>query len=67
MLQGSLKETQYHWPNKELLEASKSSPLKPQGATVFSRDEVTYIADSVSREQRIADNGRLMAETAGPP
>lgn len=48
MLQGSLTETQYDWPNQALLEAGKASPLQSQGATVFSRDEATYIADSVS-------------------
>lgn len=67
MLQGSLKEAQYDWPNKELLEAGKTSPLKSQGAKVFSRDQVTYIADSVSSQKRRRDDSELMLEKAWPP
>ncbi len=67
MLQGSLKEAQYDWPTKELLEAGKASPLKSQGVTSFARDEVTYIADSVSPKQSKSDDNELMLEIAWPP
>ncbi len=67
MLQGSLKETQYGWPNKELLEAGNASPLESQGAINLSQDEVTYIADSVSPRRRKSDDRELIAEIAWSP
>ena len=48
VLQGSLKETQYKWPEYKVMEGQRS-PLQVQGSTLLSRDEVTYISDNVSR------------------
>lgn len=59
MLQGSLRETQYDWPDRETLEAGDPSPVKPQGETIFSRDEVTYISDDVSFDGRTMLSDRL--------
>ena len=39
MLQGSLKETQYHWPDNN----DKNTPLKQKFSTTHNTDEVTYI------------------------
>lgn len=49
VLQGSLKETQYRWPERKVTEESQHSPLQVQGTTLLSRDDVTYISDNVSR------------------
>lgn len=47
VLQGSLKETQYKWPDREVTE-DQYLPLQAQGSTLLSRDDVTYISDKVS-------------------
>ena len=39
LLQGSLKETQYHWPDNNV----KNTPLKQKFSTNHNTDEVTYI------------------------
>ena len=39
MLQGSLKETQYYWPDNN----DKNIPLKQKFSTMYNTDEVTYI------------------------
>lgn len=62
MLKGSLKETQYGWPDKDILEEGRASPLHPRSETLVARNEVTYIADSVSidtslRTIGLADTG----------
>ncbi|XP_065883820.1 cysteine dioxygenase type 1-like [Dysidea avara] len=43
MLQGSLKETQYHWPNNN----KRNIPLDEKFATHHNIDDVTYINDSI--------------------
>lgn len=48
VLQGSLKETQYKWPERKVTEGFQDSPLQVQGSTVLGRDDVTYISDNVS-------------------
>ena len=48
VLQGSLKETQYKWPERKVTEACQHSPLQVQGSSVLGRDDVTYISDNVS-------------------
>jgi len=39
MLQGSLKETQYHWPNNK----QRNVPLKEKFSTDYNTDDVAYI------------------------
>ena len=39
MLQGSLKETQYHWPNNK----KRNIPLDEKYVTYHNTDDVTYI------------------------
>ena len=39
ILQGSLKETQYHWPDNN----DKHIPLKQKCSTTYNTDEVAYI------------------------
>ncbi|KAL2053893.1 hypothetical protein ABVK25_005822 [Lepraria finkii] len=46
MLQGSLRETRYDWPDSNLVNGGHRSPLQPKKETVLSRDDVTYITDS---------------------
>jgi cysteine dioxygenase len=48
MLQGSLRETQYDWPDRKAVEEGHLSPLRPRKESILFRDEVTYISDSVS-------------------
>ena len=48
VLQGSLKETRYKWPNCKVTEECQHSPLQVQGSAMLSRDDVTYISDNVS-------------------
>ena len=40
MLQGSLNETQYYWPDND----DKNAPLKQKCSSVYSTDEVAYIS-----------------------
>ena len=68
MLEGSLRETQYDWPDSNLVNGGHRSPLRPKKETVISRDDVTYITDSVSVPQsrqhtRYADDWRSTAYT----
>ena len=49
VLQGSLKETRYRWPERKVIEERQHSPLQSQGSTVLIQDDVTYISDNVSR------------------
>lgn len=48
ILQGSLKETQFKWPERKVTEECQYSPLQVLGSTVLNRDDVTYISDDVS-------------------
>ena len=47
VLKGSLVETLYEWPNREVMAETKSAPLKVWKTTEFGVDEVTYIHDKV--------------------
>ena len=49
VLQGSLKETLYKWPEFQVTEGQRS-PLQAQGSTLLSQNDVTYISDNVSRD-----------------
>ena len=53
VLQGSLKETRYKWPERKVTEECQRSPLQAQGSTILSRDDVTYISDHVSCVGRV--------------
>ena len=48
MLQGTLIETQYAWPDSKLVNEGHGSPLQPTKESLLSCDEVTYITDGVS-------------------
>ena len=48
VLQGSLKETRYRWPEHKVVEDCQHSPLRIQESTMLGRDDVTYISDKVS-------------------
>lgn len=67
MLQGSLKEVLYDWPDQELLGRGEPSPLQPRDETLLAKDEVTYIADSVSHDVPPYLFPELMASEAWPP
>lgn len=49
VLQGSLKEIRYKWPEQKVTEERQYSPLQVQETTMLTRDDVTYITDHVSR------------------
>ena len=55
VLQGSLKETRFKWPEHKVTEECQRSPLQVQGTTVLSRDDVTYISDHVSCVGRVSN------------
>lgn len=50
VLQGSLKETQYKWPERKVIEGCQQAPLQAQGSTLLSQDDVAYISDNVSHD-----------------
>ncbi len=47
VLQGSLKETLYAWPDKKAIDDGKPSPLLVTKETTYSENEVTYMSDKV--------------------
>ena len=48
ILQGSLKETRYAWPErKRETSDGQRSPLRLEKETVFAENEVTYMSDEV--------------------
>lgn len=47
VLQGTLKETLYAWPDKTVINDGKPSPLRVTKETTYSEDEVTYMSDKV--------------------
>ena len=55
VLQGSLKETRYKWPERKVTEECQRSPLQIQESTTLSRDDVTYISDNVSCVGRVSN------------
>ena len=50
VLQGSLNETRYKWPEHKVTEDCQHSPLQVKESALLSRDDVTYISDNVSRD-----------------
>jgi cysteine dioxygenase len=42
MLSGTLKETQFHWPEQD-----ESTSLREKASTLISTNEVTYINDTI--------------------
>lgn len=49
VLKGSLKETIYTWPDRNVVNAGKPSPLRIQKETVYANNQVTYMSDNVRR------------------
>lgn len=49
VLKGSLKETLYTWPDRNVVNAGKPSPLRIQKETVYANNQVTYMSDNVRR------------------
>lgn len=47
VLRGSLKETLYTWPDRNVVNAGKPSPLRIQKETVYANNQVTYMSDNV--------------------
>ncbi|SLM35564.1 cysteine dioxygenase [Lasallia pustulata] len=47
ILKGSLKETLYTWPDRNMVNDGKASPLKIEKETMYHRDQVTYISDKI--------------------
>ena len=48
VLQGTLKETRFKWPERKVIEGHQHSPLQVQGSMELNRNDVTYISDHVS-------------------
>ena len=55
VLQGCLRETLFDWPEK-----GQESPLKVKKATVFHKDDVTYMSDKLGLH-RISNDGNEIA------
>lgn len=47
VLQGSLRETLYDWPDLEAITDGHSSPLSKKKETIYEENEVTYMSDKV--------------------
>lgn len=47
VLKGSLEETMYDWPDKELIEKGQTCPLQVKKSTRYGENAVTYISDKV--------------------
>lgn len=47
ILQGSLRETQYAWPDKDKVQHGETSPLDVTKQTVYGENQVTYMSDKV--------------------
>jgi len=47
VLKGSLKETLYTWPDRNVVNAGKPSPLRIQKETVYANNQVTYMSDNL--------------------
>lgn len=48
ILKGSLRETQYFWPDQDRIRHGETSPLRVKKETVYGENEVTYMSDKVS-------------------
>lgn len=49
VLRGSLKETLYNWPDRNLINDGGSSPLIVKKETVYTENRVTYMSDNVTQ------------------
>ncbi|MCJ1389528.1 capsule-associated protein CAP1 [Xylographa bjoerkii] len=47
ILQGSLKETLYDWPDKSTKRTGLSAPLHAKKETIYEENEVTYMSDKL--------------------
>ncbi|MCJ1401179.1 Cysteine dioxygenase [Xylographa trunciseda] len=47
ILQGSLKETLYDWPDESTKKDGLSAPLHAKKETIYKENEVTYMSDKV--------------------
>jgi len=47
VLQGTLKETRYTWPDRNAINDGKPSPLQVKKETVYSENQVTYMSDDL--------------------
>ncbi|KAI4125043.1 MAG: hypothetical protein LQ347_005507 [Umbilicaria vellea] len=47
ILKGSLRETLYTWPDDDMVNDRKGSPLKIKRDTIYQKDQVTYISDKI--------------------
>ncbi|KAI9812144.1 MAG: capsule-associated protein CAP1 [Pycnora praestabilis] len=47
ILQGSLKETLYTWPDRNIVNDHKTSPLDITKETIYSKNQVTYMSDDL--------------------
>ena len=66
MLQGSLKETQYHWPD----DSEKDAPLKQKCVSTYNHDEVAYINDTIGLhrvENSSSPEGAVSLHLYSPP
>lgn len=52
VLKGCLQETLYTWPDRNLVNDGKPSPLKIKKETIYGENQVTYMSDNVSPKQR---------------
>ncbi|KAI9785286.1 MAG: hypothetical protein M1835_003357 [Candelina submexicana] len=48
ILKGSLQETLYSWPDRDLVNDDKPSPLRIKKETTYRENQVTYMSDNVS-------------------
>ncbi|MCJ1478350.1 Cysteine dioxygenase [Lambiella insularis] len=53
VLQGSLKETLYDWPDTDTKLDGSASPIHAKKETVYKENEVTYMSDKVSVIRRV--------------
>ena len=48
ILQGSLRETLYDWPDESTKKNGPPAPLHAKKETIYEENEVTYMSDKVS-------------------
>lgn len=48
VLKGSLKETLYNWPDRNVINDGGSSPLIVKKETIYTENRVTYMSDNVT-------------------
>lgn len=59
ILQGSLTETRYTWPDHSIVSEGKPSPPRVLKETTFDRDQVFYMSDKVSNHARLGCCSRV--------